>query len=63
MRYFFVLFDVSMEISPRQFHLGEIGHTLPKCYISVGKSHYPKGKMTRSVTAPIVRVGKKKKDY
>ena len=29
MRYFFVLFDVSMEISPRQFHLGEIGHTLP----------------------------------
>ena len=38
MRYFFVLFDVSMEISPRQLHLGEIGHTLPKCYISVGKT-------------------------
>ena len=23
----FVLFDVSMEISPRQLHLGNVGHT------------------------------------
>ena len=47
----FVLFDVSMEISRRQFHFGQIGHT-KKCF-PAGKSHLPKGKMAR-VTAAIV---------
>ena len=48
----FVLFDVSMEISRRQFHFGQIGHTQKKCF-PAGKSHLPKGKMAR-VTAAIM---------
>ena len=50
-----------MEISPRQFHLGKIGHALSKFSIPVGKNHLPKGKMARRVVAPIVK--DEKKDY
>ena len=40
MTIFLVLFDVSMEISPRQFHLGKIGHALSKVSISWVKAIY-----------------------
>ena len=48
----FVRFYVSMKTFPRQFHLGEIGHTQKNCF-PMGKHHLPIGKIA-SVTAPIV---------
>ena len=47
----FVLFDVSMEISPRQFYLGEICHT--QKVVSPWATEMPIGK-TVSVTTPVV---------
>ena len=44
MGYSFIHIDVSMEISPRQFHLEKIGHT-QKVASPKGNSHLPIGKM------------------
>ena len=46
----FVLFDVSMEISPRKFHPGEICHT--QKVVSQWATEMPIGK-TASVTTPV----------
>ena len=60
MRNSFVLFFVSMEICPRQFDLGKIGHT-NSCF-PLGNSHLPLGKMASIYSRMIYYIGSYRKD-
>ena len=60
MRNSFVPFFVSMEICPRQFDLGKIGHT-NSCF-PLGNSHLPLGKMAGIYSRMIYYIGSYRKD-
>lgn len=60
MRNSFVPFFVSMEICPRQFDLGKIGHT-NSCF-PLGNSHLPLGKMASIYSRMIYYIGSYRKD-
>ena len=51
----FVLFDVSMEISQRQFHFGQIGHT-EKDASPREKVTYPRAKLARVTAANVTQL-------
>ena len=60
MRNSFVPFFVSMEICPRQFDLGKIGHT-NSCF-PLGNSHLPLGKMASIYSRMIYYIGSYRKN-
>ena len=60
MRNSFVPFFVSMEICPRQFDLGKIGHT--NSYFPLGNSHLPLGKIVSIYSRMIYYIGSYRKN-